>query len=65
MKRNLKNGSGTCLRRPSRIPQYPQQFILPFAVQEDFAARLVRLKAEGKLPKLCDVLRIVKREIKR
>jgi len=50
------NGNGNHLRQASRIPQYDGQYVLPFAVQEAFAARLTRLKAEGRLPTLSDVL---------
>jgi len=57
------NGNGNHLRRPSRIPQYPEQFILPFAVQEDFAERLARLKSENRLPSLAQVQAIIARAL--
>lgn len=55
------NGNGSHLRVPSLVPQYGGQYILPFSVQEDFAARLARLNAEGRLPTLMRVRTVLAR----
>jgi hypothetical protein len=52
------------LRQPSLVPQYDGQGVLPLSVQEDFAARIARLKAEGRMPPFDKVLEIVKRVTK-
>ncbi len=56
-------GNGNHLRVPtlSRTPQFDGQFVLPFSIQEDFAARLVRLRAEGRLPTLAQVQAVIAR----
>ena len=61
---DLIDGNGNHLRRPSRIPQYPEQFILPFAVQEDFAERLARLKSGNRLPSLAQVQTVLARTMR-
>jgi hypothetical protein len=57
------NGSPTPLRQPSLIPQHPEQFILPLSIQEDFAARLAQLQAEGRLPSLELVREVITRTL--
>jgi len=59
------NGHGNHIRIPSLVPQYPDQFILPLSIQEDFAARLARLKAEGRLPSLEQVRAVVARTLEK
>jgi len=57
------NGSPTRLRQPSLIPQYDGQCVLPLSIQEDFAARLAQLQAEGRLPTLEQVRTVVARTL--
>lgn len=47
------------IRKPSLTPQYPGDYILPLSIQEDFAARAKRLKAEGKMPRFEELLNVV------
>ena len=57
------HGNGNHVRQPSLTPQYAEQFILPLSTQEDFAERLARLKAEGRLPSLEQVQKVIARTL--